>query len=436
MIIPTKRFWWLVAGGILLACLGFFAPGVEWLLIPYNVAIFAAMIVTGLLARRYDFIRVVRRVDPILSVRMPNQVYLTVENLSDQPIALRLRDEPPDGCLATQHEFSLTVSPDRPAELHYTITPQERGSEEFAGITVRWLAPFGLCEVQKELPVTQPARIYPNVLAIREFELLKQKGRLDLMGVRRSRVKGLGTEFESLRDYNEDDYRTIDWKASARRDKLVVRNFEQERNQGLIVVYDIGRHMLSEVQGITKLDYTLDAGLMLMHAAERMGDQIGLLVYNDLVQRWIVPRKGRAQVAAILDTIHGLHAEPVQSRPEKAFSHMAARWKRRSLIVVFTDVEDRDQASQLAASLASLKRRHLVMVVRVSDPRLREIRTKRVEDPRGLYRRAAVMMVDEDRDAATSVLLAAGLQMVEAEPQDLSAALVSAYLVVKERSLL
>lgn len=436
MIVPSRLFWLLLGFGILLALAGLFVRGAELLLIPYNLVLFLALWLTGRMAAKQDFLLVKRRVDPILSVRVPNQVSLTVENQSDQPVELMVRDEPPMGCRSTQHEFRTKLGADRSKTFSYQILPIERGSDAFRGTYIRYKAPLGLAWVQKKFDTDQPARIYPNVLALREYELLKQKGHLEQMGVRRSRIKGLGTEFESLRDYNEDDIRIVDWKATSRRGKLVVKNFEQERNQAVIVCFDVGRHMLAQIDGVRKLDYTLDAGLMLMYAAERMGDQIGTLVFNDQVKRWIAPKKGRHQVAAILDTIHALHAEAVQPDHIKAFGYLGSRWKRRSLIVLFTDAETKEDSQELIAALGPFARRHLLFIVRVMDPRLRELQTMKVEDDRDFYDKAASLIYARDRREAENLLSVAGYQSIEAEPQELSGALVTAYLRVKELNLI
>jgi uncharacterized protein (DUF58 family) len=159
-------------------------------------------------------------------------------------------------------------------------------------------------------------------------------------------------------------------------------------------------------------------------------------MFNDVVARWIAPKKGRAQVSAILDTVHGVHADPVQPNYQAAFAYLANRWKRRSLVVVFTDAENDDQAAELAAALGTLRRRHLVFVVRVADPRLREVLATPIEQPLDLYRRAAAHWYFRDRKKAETRLSTSGLQSIEAEPQDLSAALVSAYLRVKELNLI
>lgn len=436
MVIPTPRFWILLSLGVLIALGGAVVPGLESFVLPYNVLLFALFGITAYLAKKWEPLSVKRRTDPILSANVSNTVRLELENVGPDRLTFQIRDEAPDTALVQNNEFAITLEPYQVKEVAYQIKPLERGRQTFQGTFYRFAAPLGLCLIQKRFPNEAPARVYPNVLAVREFDLLKQKGRLNMMGVRRSRFKGLGTEFESLRDYNEDDYRKIDWKASARRGKLVVRNFEQESNQNVIVCVDVGRHMLSEVNGIRKLDYCLDACLLLLHAAERANDLIGLLVFNDIVKRYVVPRKGKAQVAAVMDALYDNMAEPVQPDYAAAFAYLSRRWKRRSLVVVFTDAENYDQANELALALDSIRKRHLLFVVRVSDPHLKELAHVGVTNEKTLFDRSAALWYQNDRRRAQARLASVGIQSIEAEPQDLGAALVGAYLRVKELNLL
>jgi uncharacterized protein (DUF58 family) len=362
---------------------------------------------------------------------------LRLANDGVEEMKFLIRDEPPERCRADGNEFGVTLAAGAEKEFNYSITPRERGDDAFQGTFLRIACPLGLVERQVRLETEEQVRVYPNVLALREFDLLKQQGRLKEIGIRRSRIRGLGTEFESLREYSEgDDYRKIDWKATARKNKLVVRQYEQERNQVVIVVVDIGRHMLAEVNGVRKLDHVLDSLLMLVNAAAVAGDQIGLLVYADTVRRYIPPAKGRSQVGFIIEAIHDLIAEPVESDGAAAFGYLGSRWKRRSLMVAFTDVLDSDRAKDVASSLGPLSRRHLVLLARVGDPRLREVLDQPVHDVPTMYQKTAARMLKTDAFEAQMVLESAGIHTLEAEPQDLAAALVSYYFMVKEQALL
>jgi uncharacterized protein (DUF58 family) len=413
------------------------AAGFPSLAIAYNLVLIAIAYATGRIGPSPSSLKLTRSFDPVLSVRAANKVVVTLTNESLDHVRGVVRDEPPSHFLASRREFPLDVAPEREVNLEYTLTPNERGSESFKGTFVRLACPLGLVVKQARLDTEQQIRVYPNLLALREFDLLKQKGRLREIGIRRSRMRGLGTEFESLREYSEgDDYRKIDWKASARHAKLVVRQFEQERNQAVVIVIDIGRHMLAEVNGVRKLDHALDSCLMLTNAAAAAGDFVGLLVYSDVVRRYIPPKKGRNQIGMIIEALHDLVAEPIESDPAAAFAFLASRWKRRSLVVTFTDLEDPDRARFLTTALGPQARRHLLLIARVSDPKLKEALDPPMEEVTDMYLSAAAGLLVADRRAATSVLSAANIRNLEAEPQDLAAALVSYYFDVKERSLL
>lgn len=337
----------------------------------------------------------------------------------------------------TPETFKLSLAPGAIAHKQYHVHPVERGSDYFRGTYVRFACPLGLVQRQERLPTDEPFRVYPNVLALREFDLLNQKGRLRELGIRRTRLRGLGTEFESLREYAEgDDFRKIDWMASARRDRLIVRQYETERNQSVLIGIDVGRHMLGEVNGVTKLDHALDATLLLAHAAAAAGDQVGLFIYADQVIRYIPPRKGRNQVGMIIEALHDQVAQPVETDSNAAFAYLAARWKRRSLVVNFTDSGDSDRAQAIGTALAPLVKRHLVLLARISDPRFKEVLDKRLDTVEDMYKKAAALLLDEDRRQATSVLNLYGLHSLESEPQDLAANLVSFYFRAKENALI
>jgi len=435
-LIPTWRFWLLIAIGIPIsaACV---EVGQPWLAVAFDALAIGMAWLTTRMTPGAVGLSVKRRFDAVLSVRVPNKIELEVENVGDQPVSGVLRDECPPQFRSSNREFRFSIEPGRVKTFSYTLTPNERGSDYFRSTVVRLDCPLGLVSREETLPTEQPVRVYPNVLALREFDLLKQKGQLRELGIRKSRVRGLGTEFESLRDYAEgDDYRKIDWKATARRGKLVVRQYEQERSQSVVLCIDVGRHMLSEVNGITKLDHALDACLMLANAAVVAGDQIGLLVYSDTVERYIPPRKGRGQLGIVVEGIHDLMPVPVESNTAEALGYLSRRWKRRSLVVCFTDSGNSDRSKELVRAFGSLTHRHIMVAVRVSDPKIEEVIKAPVEAANALYRRAAALQVDEDRRAATAVLSAGHVHNVVAEPQDLVAALLSFYFEVKERSLL
>lgn len=436
MIVPTSRFWLLLGLGFVLALGGAIQPGVERLLIPYDVVLFALLVGSRWLAPSADDFRLERECDHVLSVRVQNLVRLQLTYEGRWKTKLFLRDEPPMPFETDIPEFRFSIAPGSTQKMTYRVRPLWRGLEEFEGTYLRVRSILGLADIQYKLPTDQAIRVYPNVKAIREFDLLNQKGRLNLMGIRHSRRRGIGSEFESLREYVDDDFRRIDWKSTARRGKLVVREYEVERNQSVIVCLDMGRQMLGQVEGTRKFDHALDASLMLLHAANVAGDQVGLLVFGESVRQYVAPRKGVAQTGRILDVVHDIQAESVETDFAKAFGYLASKWKRRSLIVIMTDVEDEEQAGKLAAALAPLRSRHLIYVVRVSDPRIHELTDKPSERLSDVYVKSSALWYLAERRNAEARLGRHGFHNLDSEPKELAQALVSAYLKVKETAQL
>jgi len=435
-MVPTPRLWILIALGIPFAIVANIlgAPHLLW---GYNALLLVLAVVTYFLAPSVKGLKVVRTMDAVLSVRATNKIQIEISNDGVEQVIGVLRDEPPPFFEASRKEFPFRLRPGGITTFNYTLRPDERGSDYFRGCYVRQECLFGLVWRHSRLPFAQPVRVYPNLLALREFDLLKQKGRLQQVGIRKSRIKGLGTEFESLREYGEgDDYRKIDWKASGRRGKLVVRQYEQEKNQTVIVAIDVGRHMLAEVDGVRKLDRALDACLMLLHAARTAGDQIGLLVYADRVRRYIPPSKSRGQMSVVIEAIHDLVALPVESDPVRAMSYLGSRHKRRSLLVIFTDTDSPEGAQALAAVLASVRNRHLTLLARVADPSLLRTYDQKLAGPEAFYERAAAGYLVAERRKGAAIINGAGLHNLEAEPDDLASALVNFYFVAKDRAMI
>jgi uncharacterized protein (DUF58 family) len=256
-------------------------------------------------------------------------------------------------------------------------------------------------------------------------------------GVRRTRIRGGGREFASLRDYTPDDeLRVVDWKATARRGKLIARTFEAERSQDILLLIDLGRLMRQEIAHTQKLDHVVNSALMLAHVVAQADDRVGLLTFADEARAWLPPRKGRAQTNDILQALYSARAEIVESDYRAAFRFLSARWRKRSLVVIFTDLSDPESSGMLLAEIAQLGRTHLVVCVLVSDPLVGERARQMPRDASQVYEKAVAEEVLSDRSSALALLQKRGVLVVDAEPSELSAELVARYLMVKNRALL
>jgi len=430
---PSAKAWWLAAAGLGLAAGGAVVPGLERWLLPYDLGLIAVVAGSGIVGARSRRIVVRRSHRESLAARAQNPVTLTLENQGRQPIKVQVFDEELEGSQTIGNEESLVIPAGAQREIEYSVLPTRRGSQEFAGTCLRFLAPLGLARVVQTLDNASTVRVVPNVRPLRDFELLKRKGHLASLGVRKALGKGTGMEFVSLRDYNEDDVRLMHWGATARRGRLVVKELEPERNQAVVACLDLGRHMLGEVEGVRKLEHMLDAAVFLLHAASRQGDLTGVLAFDEDVRAFVAPQKGRTHAALVADSIYDL--EPVATQPHyrAAVAHFGRHWRRRALIVLFSDAEDADQARELASAFAPLRRRHLVVVVRVTDPG-QAATLGAVTSEEGMLRTAAEVWNQDERDAAGAILRNAGFECIEAHPSDLAGALVSAYLRFKDRA--
>ncbi|MBC8102823.1 MAG: DUF58 domain-containing protein [Cytophagales bacterium] len=438
----TRRFFWLVALGIVpLLLSGLFAPlallGALW-----NLVVVALAVTDYLLcASPQNALSAERTADEALSVAAENTVLLKFRNETRQRIRGVIRDEPPpefalaSGGSARQQAFSLQSFEVRSFE--YSLTPPARGNFLFGDVYARITGPLGLIVRQGQIPASEPVAVFPNLQAVEDYDLMMRRANKIRQGVRRTRIAGGGREFSSLRDYTPDDgLRVVDWKATARRGKLIARTFEAERSQDVLLLIDLGRLMRQEIAQTQKLDHVVNAALMLAHVVAEADDRVGLLTFADETRAWLPPRRGRAQAGDILQALYSARAEIVESDYRAAFRFLSSRWRKRSLAVVFTDLSDPESSAMLLAEIAQLARAHLVVCVLVSDPLVAERARQSPKIATQIYEKAVAEEVQSDRQNALALLQKRGVLVVDAEPSELSVELVARYLMVKSRALL
>jgi uncharacterized protein (DUF58 family) len=438
----TRRFLWLVALGVVPLLLSALAPGLAYLGVLWNFLVAGLAFADYLLCPRPDAVLEAERVtDEALSVAAANTVALRVRNNRDRPLAALVRDEPPPEFAIDPNDSArralLRLAPYETRTLEYEVTPPRRGDFRFGDVYARITGPLGLVVRQGAVPAAATISVYPNLHAVEEYELLLRRASLSRQGSRRVRTTGGGREFASLREYTPDDeYRTIDWKATARRAKVMSRTYEAERSQDILLLIDLGRLMRQEIAHTQKLDHVVNAALMLAHVAAEADDRVGLLTFANEVRQWLPPRRGRAQANEALHTLYAARAEPIESDYRAAFRFLSARWRKRSLAVLFTDLADAESSALLLAEIAQLASSHLVVCVVVRDPLIGERARQTPESATQVYEKAVAEEVLGDRRRALNLLKKRGVLVVDAEPRELSVDLVTRYLTVKSRAML
>jgi uncharacterized protein (DUF58 family) len=321
--------------------------------------------------------------------------------------------------------------------LAYRAQPVHRGAYTFGRIDLRCWRPGGFTQRLYRIPAAQSAAVYPNILAVRQYDLTLRRGMRLQLGQRRARPPGATTAFAGLRDYLPgDDVRRISWKATARRDAPVTLEVEAERGQQAVIALDCGRLMTAPAGLLTKLDHAVNAALLLGFVAQRLGDRVGLLTFTDSVRRYLPPQRGPAQVHRLNQLLYDVRSEYAEPDFGEAFSHLARRLSRRSLIVVLTDVLDPQASRELVAHAVRLSARHLVLVVAMADPEVAAARQAPVDRISRAYEWAAAEELLAARRESFEALRQGGVLGLDVEAGQLSAALVERFLNLKERALL
>lgn len=379
-------------------------------------------------------LEVARINEPKLSLGAQNKITIALHNDSPRPLSLRIRDEFPLSFPTDALYLDAKLEPDEVKEIAYHVRPTQRGDYRFGGINVRYGSALGLFQRQTVVAFDEVVKVYPNVLDIRKYDMLARKGMLFELGLRSAKVFGSGTEFERLREYTPDDeFRTINWKATARRNKVISAEYETERSQYIVSVLDTGRLMRPPIGDIAKLDYAINASLMLSYVAMLKGDHIGLLSFADHVGRYLPPRRGRNQFYLMLEQLYNLPSQPVEPDYGRALSYLGLKNKRRSLVVVFTDLTTMDAARPLIAHMGRLAKHHLPLCVVMSDPNVVQYSGMGADNSHQVFERAVAEMVIDERRVVLDTLHNAGVQTLDVPANKLTVSVINKYLELKGR---
>lgn len=439
IVIPERRALLLLLLPALFLAASDAVPGLLYVFLVFlGVAI--ALIATDLVVspRCSDF-DVARVHDARLSMWVSNPIEIVVHNRASRATDVRVRDELP-ASFAFEGESRIMrahLEPGEEVALAYHVRPSRRGDYVFGDLHMRWPSLLGLFVFQMTCLKGEPVKVYPNLLGVREYELLVRRGQAGQLGLRLSQQFGEGNEFAQLRDYlPDDDYRRIDWKATARHGRPITAEFNIERDQNILFLIDVGRQMMTRgsVGMRPWLDYAVDAVLLFSHVATNNGDRVGLLTFSDEVLYYLSPRPGRSQFYRIAEALYGVEAQPVEADYARALRYLRSKRSRRSLIVMFTNPAGRAAAQTLVAHLGAFSPQHLALCVLFSDPGLREATRRMPTTVRAAYERAIAQQFLEEREAFLEMLSRRGVLTLDVPADRLVAAVINEYLQIKGQS--
>ncbi len=438
MPVPLRRLALVVAAGALAV-----------LAVPGDAGVVLAA-VNGLilLAAVLDFARapkparlgVERDLPAVVGLDTSAVVRWRVSSPSRRPLRVRLADELAPSLRADSRRAAVVVPAGGAATASTAIRPGRRGRFTPTELTVRVEGPWRLVARQSARSLPGMLRVHPPFRSRKEAELRIDRARLLEVGLRSAQGRGGGTEFDQLREYGPDDeFRRIDWAATARANRAIVRTYRAERNQTVLTLLDSGRVMagvvddpaLAGVGPIPRLDHAMDAVMMMTAVATRLGDRAGLVAFADDILAVVAPGASRGQLVRVTEAMYDLTPRLVESDYRRAFAEALGRYRRRALLVVLTELAPEAVEETLVPALPLVVRDHLVVVAGVRDPEVDRWARAVPTEARTAYRKAAAVQALEARRLVVGRLRGLGATVVDAVPGRLAPELADAYLRVK-----
>lgn len=361
-----------------------------------------------------------------------DRVSVRVRNPRSRPVRLSLRDAAPPSLHRAPRIHAATLAAASAARLDGRIRPERRGRLPLGPITVRASGPLALAGRQGTLAEPWTVKVYPPLPARREVALRLERARLLQSGERSTAVRGGGSDFDSLREYHPDDeFRRINWRATARTTRTISNVYREERNQQVMLLFDCGRTMATSLRDVSRFELALDAGFAVAELAARVGDQVGMLAFSAGVVSRIAPRGGRSQPRRILDQLYDV--EPTLDAPNYrlAFAQLLDRHRRRALLILLTELTHPAAMEGLLDALPALRARHVVIVATVRDPAVEAMARATPASSEAAYAKAAAAEFLAQRDAAAARLRRLGAVVVDRPPGALGGALADQYLRIK-----
>ena len=430
MLIPARPMLTLAAGMTV--------AGVAVSIWPAAIPLWAGALGLAILVCMVDAVLAIRLESPAARRTVPgslplgvtHEVALRFANAGTSPLRVTAHDHAPADTEVEGQPQTITLPAHGWAELRYRLRPVQRGDLKFDRIEIRLRSPLRLWQSARMTGETQTVRIYPNFSVLTRFAILATDNRLSQIGMLQRRRRGEGLDFHQLREYREGDaQRQIDWKASSRMPRLISREYQEERDQQIVLMLDCGRRMAARDDALSHFDHVVNAALLLAYVSLRQGDAVGLMTMSG-ESRWMAPRKSRSAINLMLNNVYDLHPTLSATDYHKAAVELMQRTRKRSLVVILSNLRDEDDET-LAPALRLLQSRHLVLFASLRESILSRALSARVDTFDRALTHAATADYLRSRELAFRRLERAGAVCVDEEPEGLPMALVNRYTDIK-----
>jgi len=436
----NRRFYIVSAAIILLFIAGFYADPFFLIarisLLFFVLAVIADMYLLFFTGR--ELVLLVRETPERFSNGDDNTVSIYIKNNHFFPFSATVIDEIPVQFQIRDYSMAVYLKPHEEKYLKYILRPTRRGEYAFGKTNVYIKCQLGLLSrrcVFHEEPVI--VSVYPSFLNIRKFEFLAVSNRLTEAGIKRIRRLGQYSEFDQIREYvNGDDYRTVNWKATAKKGKLMTNQYQEERSQQIYNLIDMGRVMKMPFDQMSLLDYAINSSLVLANTAVLKQDKAGLITFNTKIETFIPAERRNNTMARMMEVLYNQETEFAESNFEMLFIAIKRLITHRSLLILYSNFESLNSLARQLPFFQRIARSHLLLVVIFENTEISEFRKKEAHSIEEIYTKTIAEKFVHDKKLIVKELNNHGIQSVLTRPQDLSVTLVNKYLELKDRNLL
>lgn len=434
----NSRLFALLGGNVALFVLAHFVPPLFLVAVgALGLTVVGALLDMAVLYRVQKGL-VARRIAPEkLSNGDQNPIGIEVENYYNFDVRAEVIDELPFQFQKRDTLFHTVVGSGKRQELEYSVRPVKRGEYEFGALKVYARTPLQLVSRRFTFDEGKVLPVYPSYLQLRQYELMAISNRLNELGVKRLRRLGHSMEFEQIRDYVVgDDLRTINWKATARASRYMVNQYTEEKSQPVYCVIDKGRMMKMPFEGLSLLDYAINATLVMSSIALYKQDRAGLITFSEEMGVTLKAKRSATQMQTITELLYNQKTRYLESDFELLYTHVRRNINHRSLMLVFTNFDSLSAMRRQLPYLRRLNKDHLVVVIFFENTELRELTLAPAEDIKQVYLKTVAEKFSFEKRQIVRELTLHGIQSILTAPQSLTVDTVNKYLELKARGLI
>jgi uncharacterized protein (DUF58 family) len=429
----TKKMALLIWLGIAFLLAGMFLNLSISIFVIYNFIMLALFLFDYKMSPGSGSFDIERVHEGVFEIGREKKVYIRVLNKSRRDAHMQVVDTIPQGMEHSGTPIPLICPARGQSSVDYTLRPTRRGSFMLGSIHVRLKGLLGLCTKSFEIKCSEAIPVYPDLYPMKKYHLMSRSRLLQQDDSSIHKMYGIGTDFQYLREYTTDDeYRKINWNATARSNSLITGVYDVEKNQNIIICIDTDRNMMSMAGGLSRLDHSVQSALVLAQVAIDKGDRVGLLIFGNDVKLFLRPAKGPSQLDKILHAVYSLQSSYYESDFNELVSYLETFQRKRSLVCIFSHPRDEETCKDLTLSLGPLIRKHVVLMVSILNPGIREILHSPVKDQHSAYLKAASAYRLSTEHNASTIMSRMGINSIMAEPERLTPEVVNRYIAVKK----